>query len=221
MTTVSADLPSLQIAALLHDIGKFWQRTGKRHGASYEGFDKETFGANGAHAKWSAEFIERFVPESCRGKPHDVLTHHKPSSYTAKVIAIADWLSSAEREEGKPNQEASVQLLSVFSRLAGEIPWKAAEAYYPLSSLSLRREAIFPQPGRLLSGEATRPQYGALWSEFLAEVEKLPPSDFESYFVALYHLLQKYTWCIPSAGYRHVSDVSLFDHARTTCAIAT
>ncbi len=33
--------------------------------------------------------------------------------------------------------------------------------------------------------------------------------------------MQKYTWCLPSAVYENVPDISLFDHLKSTCAIAS
>jgi CRISPR-associated protein Cas10/Csm1 subtype III-A len=46
-------------------------------------------------------------------------------------------------------------------------------------------------------------------------------SDFNSYFNSLYHILHKYTWCLPTAVYENVPDISLFDHLKSTCAIAS
>lgn len=57
----------------------------------------------------------------------------------------------------------------------------------------------------------------ALWRQFLSEAEKLPSTDFQSTFDCLYFLLQKYTSFIPTETF---PDIPLFDHLRTTMAIA-
>lgn len=53
------DFQTLFVAALLHDLGKLWQRTGQRHSDRYAAYGPETYGRNGAHAKWSADAVER------------------------------------------------------------------------------------------------------------------------------------------------------------------
>ncbi|MBE9593555.1 MAG: type III-A CRISPR-associated protein Cas10/Csm1, partial [Proteobacteria bacterium] len=63
--------------------------------------------------------------------------------------------------------------------------------------------------------------YAGLWGDFVEEVDGIKGiTDFDAYFNTLYHLLQKYTWCVPSAVWKSKPDVSLFDHLKTTCAIA-
>ena len=42
---------SLMFAALLHDIGKFYQRTGKKHDAYYNNLDNYNYGSNGKYTK--------------------------------------------------------------------------------------------------------------------------------------------------------------------------
>ncbi|MDI6859981.1 MAG: type III-A CRISPR-associated protein Cas10/Csm1, partial [Methanocellales archaeon] len=59
-----------------------------------------------------------------------------------------------------------------------------------------------------------------LWKEFKEEAGNIQHSTLDSLFTSLYWLLQKYTSFIPSAVYRDVPDIPLFDHLKTTCAIA-
>jgi len=65
------------LAALLHDIGKFWQRTSKL----------------GLHQELSAEFIKTYVPKE----------EWRPSldEQQQEVIVAADWLSSGEKGSWK------------------------------------------------------------------------------------------------------------------------
>ena len=54
---------TLRLAALLHDIGKFWQGVGEPHDSRYNHLTPEDYGKHGAHAKWSASFVVNYLPE--------------------------------------------------------------------------------------------------------------------------------------------------------------
>ncbi len=84
------------------------------------------------------------------------------------------------------------------------------------------KNVIFPKPLAGRSGkDRLKSDYAGLWDDFVEEVDGIKAiTDFDAYFNTLYHLLQKYTWCVPSAVWRSKPDVSLFDHLKTTCAIA-
>lgn len=45
------------LSSLLHDIGKFWQRTGQAHDPEYSALTAGDYGEHGAHAKWSVNFV--------------------------------------------------------------------------------------------------------------------------------------------------------------------
>ncbi|MFZ2071656.1 MAG: type III-A CRISPR-associated protein Cas10/Csm1 [Halobacteriota archaeon] len=206
----------IQLAALLHDIGKFWQGTGER----------------GKHAELSSRFIREYVPEQWQGAAGIVALHHEPKvrsteEYRAvKTIICADWLSSGERrgltEEEEKGERKGTPLKAIFCEIdigKGDLPpaW-----YYPIKKLELKKEVIFPKPLEGKGEYRLQKDYIVLWGEFLKEVEQIKViTDFDAYFNTLYNLLQKYTWCVPSAVYRNIPDVSLFDHLKTSCAIAS
>lgn len=224
MPIPNLDLQSVILGALLHDVGKLYQRSGLPHPTGYNAFSTTDYGAHGAHAKWSADFLERVVAPRWPISPHDVLTHHLPlpPSRTARLIALADRLAAGEREaqdtaDSPPPWES--QLLSVFSRLDIGGGQTGPDGYYPLAPLELDREVIFPQ-GQRMPGDECRRRYLALWQGFERDFSGLGQRQFEPYLEASYHLLQRYGWCVPSAAYRQTPDVSLFDHSRLTCAIA-
>lgn len=52
----------IRLAALLHDVGKFWQGTGER----------------GEHAELSSRIIREYVPEQWQGAAGIVAMHHEP-----------------------------------------------------------------------------------------------------------------------------------------------
>ncbi|MBF4806147.1 MAG: type III-A CRISPR-associated protein Cas10/Csm1, partial [Pseudoleptotrichia goodfellowii] len=57
-------------------------------------------------------------------------------------------------------------------------------------------------------------------NEFLQEVKEIEAENYETFYTHLYSLLEKYTWCIASDTQTRISDISLFDHLRSTAALA-
>jgi len=204
----------IQLAALLHDVGKFWQGTGER----------------GSHSELSSRFINLYIPGQWQEAAGLVSLHHEPSAHRAeeyralKEIVCADWLSSGERREGKDKgARKATPLKSIFSEINIGKSTPGHAQYYSIKKLELDREVIFPKPLEGKKGEdLLKADYTGLWREFVEEVERIKAiTDFDAYFNTLYQLLEKYTWCVPSAVWKDVPDVSLFDHLRTTCAIAS
>lgn len=120
-----------------------------------------------------------------------------------------------KRDKGKGKSKKD-PLISVFSRInieKGDLP---KTAYYYPKKLSMNRE-IFP-----VTEINENLGYNKLWSSFIKEIEKMRKiTEFSLYFNTLYFILQKYTWAIPSATYVDILDISLFEHLKTTCAIAS
>jgi len=202
------------LGGLLHDIGKFSGRAGagKREMTTKEALQEVVY----EHALYSDSFVQEYVPEEIRRHLSAPRRHHNPQSEQDYRVQLADWLSSGEREEeeGPPVP----YLLSVFARLKGH----NARAYLPLGRLDPTGQGIFPrevEPGEWR--EEYRREYARLWGEFTADCQALQSeSDLGVYLESIYHLLGEFTWCIPSAWRHSVPDVSLYDHARTTAAIA-
>ncbi|MDI6886309.1 MAG: type III-A CRISPR-associated protein Cas10/Csm1, partial [archaeon] len=206
----------IRLAALLHDIGKFWQGTGE----------------SGTHAELSNRFIREYVPEQWRGAAGIVSLHHDPTKYNfegykqLKTIVCADWLSSGERRELAGEEERGrrkdTPLRSIFLEIDIGKGKSTAQYYYPIKKLELEKEVIFPKPLEGREEDRLTRDYDLLWKDFVDEVKRIKEiTDFDAYFNTLYYLLQKYTWCVPSAVWRSKPDVSLFDHLKTTCAIAS
>lgn len=201
------------LAGLLHDIGKFALRAdvGKREITDHESLGEVKY----EHALYSDSFVQEYLPAEWRSRVTAPRRHHNPQSDQDYQVQLADWLSSGEREEGEDNKVP--YLLSIFARLAGH----NARAYVPLARLNPAQGHIFPTLGEPGGWRREyRDQYKALWDEFTAECKRLPVDSLVTFLESLYGLLQEFTWCIPSAYYGNVPDVSLFDHARTTAALA-
>ncbi|HEY8477717.1 MAG TPA: type III-A CRISPR-associated protein Cas10/Csm1 [Chloroflexota bacterium] len=213
------------LGALLHDIGKFWQRTGQTLSADRDPFHREDVGPHGAHARWSAAFIAEHVPAAWRGAGSPALFHHNPRDYASRLVAVADRLAASERtDDDEADQTTTVdrpaQLQAVFSRIALDgAPPPGPPRYFPLRPLDFTEETLFPVD-RPLDRAQERRAYAGLWDAFVTEARWLPEGDFDAYVESLVHLLWKYTWCVPSAYWKADPDVSLYDHSRLTAAIA-
>ena len=214
------DIERLQLAALLHDIGKFRQRTTatppfrphERHGWE---FVTEDFGGF-------------FHP--CGDDLGDaILNHHNSPRQTKEIekqVTLADQLSAKERETEQRDQEkpSHAALVSIMSRLKISAKPQPPELRYDLNPLDLRRETVFPTE----DGSVDPSRYKELWDEFTRELQRLTSErGYQSAdYQTLVALLHKYTARMPSAtpweggAERTVPDVSLYDHLRTTAAIA-
>ncbi|RLF35497.1 MAG: type III-A CRISPR-associated protein Cas10/Csm1 [Thermoplasmata archaeon] len=205
MTTLE-EIERLRFASLLHDIGKFWQGTG----------------IEGEHAKLSGDFVRKFFPDY---NITFVASHHDSSQYLhrggyklLKMLVISDWLSSGERVEMEESgKRERVPLLSIFSEVHLEGRMKGDELYF-LPEVYRPSRDIHPICRERI-GDLT-PRYRELWKAFTEEVDRLDKSEFGKTFESLLALLRKYCTFVPSAIYKTKPDVSLFDHLKTTCAIA-
>lgn len=211
----------LHLAALLHDIGKFRMRhtqPRKRHQEhSYEFVNED--------------FADFFAP--CGNTFKDAIRHHHPERYPEvrpnqlkslieKQVILADRFSARERkdEEREAEHYTRAPLVSIMSRLKGA----SKEYRYPLTPLNFDQNTIRPTE----TTEVDQDAYTRLWTAFTSNFKEL--ADSEDYTPTAYQtvvaLLHKYTARMPSAtpwGHRDertVPDISLYDHLRTTAAIA-
>ena len=219
---------TIALAGLLHDIGKLMLRASVAGRYTWEGTAQGDFGYK--HAMLSATFIEELLPAQWRKEVlGPVGYHHKPQSRRDRIVQVADHLSAAERNDGlqdeQPRAEHPRQLLSIFCQLKADDQTLPANRrrYLPLLPLRLEEDAIFPDSE--LSVDAVWRSYESLWSEFRREAEALRDAhanagDLPTYLESMLLLLQRYTWCVPSAYYRSLPDISLYDHSRMTAALA-
>lgn len=212
---------NLKFAALFHDIGKFYQRGvnfNHSYANKYNNLDNNDFGKNGAHSKWSADFVNNFYDELVENL---VLYHHNPKKANsinyelAKIIQTADHHSSGERLKSEEKQNVmSTPLISIFSRVS--LDKKISEEYdIPLFKLDFNND-LYPVSKENSKNWNIPKLYQKLWDEFRDEFKKIQSKNFETTL----SLIKKYTSTIPSAPYTSKSDISLYDHLKTTTAIA-
>lgn len=207
----------------MHDIGKFYQRTDKNHSEKYKKYTQNEFGQNGAHAKWSCDFLEQYYDEDIIDL---VLHHHKHTASNnsdfCSILTKADHHSASERESIDEKQEVNkTPLISLFSKIVLEGNEKIEEKFIPLNKLSLDEgsfNSLKPtNKKKAMEGWKLSPEYEKLWKNFTGEFELI---QNKNNFNTILALLKKYTSTMPSAAYVSKSDISLYDHSKTTAALA-
>ncbi|MDI6890218.1 MAG: type III-A CRISPR-associated protein Cas10/Csm1 [Thermodesulfovibrionales bacterium] len=215
----------LIIGSLFHDIGKFWQRAEKDNKDLIRNINAE-FGLRGIgmpeHQFWSAYFLKNILNEDDAAKR--AKNHHNPDDPFDYLIAIADKLSGEEREdrEGSERADPSMEpLISIFSQIRG-IREEASEPsiyYQPLVGDELNLETLFPKEKK--EDAFNQKTYKTLWKDFENTIKETNLSvSYDKKLTRLYHFLEVFTTSIPSPAYYSVADISLFDHSKTTAAIA-
>jgi len=222
------------LGSLLHDIGKFLQR------GSFTELD------NVKHPKRSGEFISAFKSLFTEITDTDLLQtlaerHHEHPSFRpelsvqdlpegrsrilAHLVSLADNLSSSERGDKSVTYQdyKATPLSSVFARVStDQKKGNTALRYHPVpfeDSESLKH--AFPEDlSSFAPGEMTE-IIKSFGKEFQGLSTTINKSSFDCVLTHLMGMLNKYTWCIPANTQEENPDVSLFDHLKTTAAIAS
>ena len=216
------------LAAWLHDIGKFAQRAGA---PASQGMEQEycPHGGTHRHVLHTDYFIEHVLPlppewEGERGcLARTAAAHHRPDSQSRVETALqkADQLSSGgDRMEGTSGGDfRSARLESIFHTVRLDdkgIDAAAPPLRYHLLPLDAEDAPIFPRPET-----DGKDAYARLYASFCQAVREIPCHlGPRHYLHSLTTTLERFTWCIPSSTYGTRADISLYDHAATTAAIA-
>ncbi len=229
------------LAGLLHDIGKLLQR-GSFGSLETSGQHPQVSSVFvSAYSTFFGQIVDADLLKT-------LVQHHHESHYfppelqvqgiqdpetrcLANLVSLADNYSSSERGDTTlaGADFKSTPLMSVMERIF--IP----DGRQPETSGQTPSLRFKPRP---LSGTDDHdfasiypeafPEYGPgelnlLLKEFGKDFGSLAKSGVSTFDAALYHVLHliyKYAWCVPSNTQEDVPDISLFDHLRTTAAIA-
>ena len=165
--------------------------------------------------------------------------HHKPSTFLQWIIATADRVASGfEREsfekynQGEEKTETGknhyqARQLTLFEQVFNE-KFKSANDLkycYPLKPMSA--QAIFPQLKSAVEpadNDSAQKEYTQLWQQFTDALKEIPASHRKSLPLWLDHFDSAwltFTHAIPAAtAFGSRPDVSLYDHSKTTAALA-
>ncbi|WP_293739186.1 type III-A CRISPR-associated protein Cas10/Csm1 [uncultured Parabacteroides sp.] len=243
----------IYLAALLHDIGKFYQRadSGSIRSSRYlkvYGRDETTFCPvvstgrySHKHVLWTAQFIEDFssvfknllsaYPGSSLSEKDGLMYlaagHHLQEgqlSEAGRIIKEADCLSSgmdrSSVEALKDEQDEAETGWDSFKRkrmipILQTIGSQSTTDWFhlPVQEMELSK-ACFPKKDFSIA-----PDYESLWKKFENEFKFVQANTYRAFSETLLSLLLKYTSCIPASTI-NFPDVSLYDHLKTTAALA-
>jgi CRISPR-associated protein Csm1 len=225
------------LAALIHDIGKVMQRAKEPIKDRLKGqesiFCKFTKGYYSyKHSLYTAQFIEEYLnyifdEEFLKASAK----HHIPETDLEKIIARADWLSAGmdrrehediSDEEVKRYNYINTRLYSVFRNINIGKEYNSVDYYYDLIPLEIS-ERIFPieEENVKRDTEYSVKEYKSLLEKIYQEFKRIDiKKPIEEIYNEIHGILERYTTFIPSSTMEY-PDISLFDHLKTTAAIAT
>ncbi|MFN3411739.1 MAG: type III-A CRISPR-associated protein Cas10/Csm1, partial [Exilispira sp.] len=232
------DLKEIVTAALLHDIGKFYQRASesgsleRNYEEIYCPMTKSNFYSY-KHAGYTAKFFDenRNIFNCFENYQYirDISAmHHNSTTVFQKIISIADFVSAGidrieRRTSENPNNFRNIKLNSIFSII--NLNNNSHDDNNTIKSYKLRylsHQNAFPEDinieGNIYNGLDS---YRNLFNEFKKELKNINNSNYIVFESSLIRLLEKYCWCIPSATNDQTRDISLYDHSYTTASIAS
>ncbi len=217
------------LGGLLHDIGKMISRSTK--------YQKVVGAKNGRHQESSVMFLRWMEKEQIlQSNPvleEVVQRHHEdprideeylvqkcPDEYIRKlayIVSRADTYSSKDRRElGDKSSyyttralDSTIEQLKLTSPPAGK-----TNKHYRLNPLTAN--TIFPK----LYEKNEQIELEDLIDCFMAEIRRLEFYTAKQLIVGLDELMRRYTWCIPADTTKEISDISLYEHSRTSAAFA-
>ena len=224
---------SVILAALLHDVGKFFERS-----KDLELHEKK-------HATGSVKFIEKFS-DKLRNNLYDLelvkflVCHHQPESKgilkkdpyakdrdeneqehiwkLVKLMERADNYSCRERIHEALHRRPKAPLTSIFStiNIIEDNIELGSKWRYSLNKIHPLRS--FPEKNR---DELSHQEMVDYYEIFKREIPDVSQYNEVNDIINVYiEFFEKYTSCIPSDTRYSVKDISLYDHIRTTTAIA-
>lgn len=221
-------------AGLLHDIGKFYQRTELNSSLTEYQYSINDDQGNHTytHADYTSQFMKQYLNINDNIEKAASSHHLDCNDEFCHVIKRADCISSSvdRADEKFDNEKAYIDtnykyLTSRLNSIFYEVDFgkDKQQTSFPLKPLDQIRR---PQKSRIKINEHKAiEEYKELFDKFIQDLEKEQllkgtPTPFK--YHRMYSLLYKYTTFIPTSTYETDSPtVSLFDHLKLTSAIAS
>lgn len=223
----------ITLAALLHDIGKFYQRTGTNLENQYFRYTKLK---GYVHAGYTAKFIDKYIKINF-DKPFILIdesaAHHInidglvkeadmiASGHDRKDAIKNDYIVDNNNED-KANYKTR-RMNSIFNEIKTSNEQRNKEAYIPLNRFS---QYEISDKSKNLTDEKVQvnyseEEYKKLFDQFAEKVSKIYAESYEELHHKIYPLIKEYTVTIPANTMSDFSTVSLYDHLKLTAAIAS
>lgn len=221
----------VQIASLLHDIGKFYNKAsmkkGKLAGVEVSGKHPivgqdfiKNYGKLFKNAGLDVEVISEMVLRHHSNPKYDLpLTQDADKKYVSycNIVNVADSLSSANDRDTNakklPGHSEYRPLVSVYGTLSDK------KVFVKMST----NTEVYDETNQE-DNEQRKLDTVNLIQRFGNELEQIQDeniTDPKELYHKLYDIMKKYTRCVNPATDYESSDASLFDHSSTTSALAS
>lgn len=251
---VKFKVPNLQeivIAALLHDIGKFYQRANDTdklendYEVNYCVDNNNYFSY--IHSGYTAKFFDENKKifncfESYDSIKEISAMHHRPNTIFQKIISAADQASAGmdrveSEQESKSKEFRNIPLNSLFSLInfsenssneKRDKMYNEVVGLYGLKELNYKN--VYPESDKgKITNLAGLKNYKDLYNNFISEINatylsnntSINSENYTLFEANLLRIIEKYLWCLPSATNDETKDISLYDHLYTTASIAS
>lgn len=222
-------------AALLHDIGKFYQRTFKTSELTDEELMMTPYNKKGGyyhhlHSGYTTRFFKKYLNIYNTLEKASAAHHKEPEDRLSEIIVCADHLASAidrkdeeydKADNNKKGNFITTRLHSIFEEV--DFGGTHEERIFPLSSFDDFKQ---PRSNYFVDNkyEASE-EYNDLFEQFIKQIQNQSylrqHVDWSSFHI-MSNLLSRYCITIPASTYHNNSPtVSLYDHLKLSCAIAS
>lgn len=221
--------------SLLHDIGKFYQRTSTY--SKLNEMQKQCTPFNGiyhthVHSGYTSKFFQDYLKLDNALEKASSCHHLEDSDELDLIVKIADQTASSvdRNDENLDYDDAhkKTKYQYITARMASimSVVDFGKETNYTFFDLNSIDKCSSPKSNYQLKDATTSAkEYDELFNKFIGEVNKESllvgePTPYK--YHRMYALLYKYTVLIPSSTYEtSIQTVSLFDHLKLTTAIAS
>lgn len=200
----------IAIAGLLHDLGKIFKRAG-------------------LPSHYTVQFLQENLKTALS---EDIIytleKYDEPKDRWQEILKEADRLSSGmdsgDRKESINNEQYyNKRLYSIFDDINIGKEHRKGNYCYKIVPLNISEE-IFPMKEEKASPEEIEKEYKNILKLMEEDIKKeidtsTDSINKEAIYNKIYYILEKYTTFVPSTTSKY-SDISLFDHLKTTSAIA-
>lgn len=208
-------------AALLHDLGKFFQRVENAR-KKHESYAEEIVSLlpTSLYSDKEKKTIQTII--EYHHFERDKLTLPKELENEIKIVCTADRLSAHEREEREDEEKiaesvAKEMLINYFSE---EHKFLA----FPIIVIPKLQDNTFFYSNidtwRIHEIKAQNFYLSRIKDDFKEKIKNLKQNSWKEFIDSSLYILQVYLQFVPSDAYKNKPSISLFDHLKTTALIA-